>query len=307
MSRFRIRSTRLFLTYPKCPILPAEALAQVSRVVSPTGWIVAKEKHADGTDHLHVYLESTEPMVVVSATALDLKNEETTYHGNYQAARSRNAVKKYVQKDGEFISNIDTPTTKENPWKRAREVATTEGLAAALEVLSEDPTTARDLCINGDRITRNLQALTKKRFKITYDLSAFSFPEIWDMTSSTLLITGPTNIGKTSLAKALLPEALFTRHIDRLREYGSGQYSGIILDDMSFLHLHREAQIALLDRADDTDIHIRYGVASIPAGTPVIITTNSRPDEVFTTTDGAINRRLTIVEMSAVGIYNKLN
>lgn len=75
-----------------------------------------------------------------------------------------------------------------------------------------------------------------------------------------------------------------------------GHY-GVIFDDMNFKHLHREAQLAIIDVYDDTDIHIRYSVAHLPEGTPRILTTNLHPSDVFLTSDPAIKRRLQVIEV----------
>lgn len=75
-----------------------------------------------------------------------------------------------------------------------------------------------------------------------------------------------------------------------------GHY-GVIFDDMNFKHLHREAQLAICDVYDDTDIHIRYSVAHLPAGTPRILTTNLHPSDVMLATDPAIKRRLQVIEV----------
>lgn len=303
---FRLRSKKLFLTYPRCPIAPEEALRQLAAVVSATGHVVAEEDHADGGKHLHVYLEAELPMQVNGASVLDLVDGSgSTYHGNYQSVRSRSAVLKYVTKDGKYVTNLDVSPTGSNPWKRAREIAASEGLAAALSSLEEEPKTARDLCLNGDRIAKNLSSMGRKKLRIEHDLSTFGWTEPWDGKTHTLLIYGATNLGKTALAKALLPDALLIRHLDKLRDYASGLYTGIIFDDMAFGHLHREAQIAILDRGEDTQVHVRYSVAEIPAGTPCIVTTNRQPGGVFTTEDPAIARRLYVVHMKGVGQYFK--
>lgn len=308
--RFRLRSKKLFLTYPKCPISPQRALGVLlglPATASATGHVIAQEKHADGTDHLHVYLEASEPMVISSAQELDLTEDGKSYHGNYQAVRSSNRVKRYVTKDGNYVTNLElsSSATGENPWSKALELAKTEGTAEAISYLESESKTARDMCINGDRILKNLGGRMPKRLKITYELPSFGWNITWasDPATTTLLLYGATNLGKTALAKAILPEALLVRHLDKLREYSNGKYKGIILDDMAFLHLHDEAQIALLDRDEDTQVHVRYTVAEIPAGTPVICTSNRYPGEVFNTTKGAIRRRLTIVHVSAIGQY----
>lgn len=73
---------------------------------------------------------------------------------------------------------------------------------------------------------------------------------------------------------------------------------------MSFGHLHREAQIALVDRAEDSDVHIRYTVATIPRATPCIITTNLDPYLILQLHDEAINRRCQCIQVNKTnGVY----
>lgn len=114
--------------------------------------------------------------------------------------------------------------------------------------------------------------------------------------SGSHIFWGPPGSGKTEYAKFLLPKALFVTHMDDLGKFDATVYSGIIFDDMSFLHLPREAQIHLVDFDNPRSIHVRYKVANIPSGTLKIFTTNVVRGEIFTF-DGAINRRLTFHEL----------
>lgn len=136
---------------------------------------------------------------------------------------------------------------------------------------------------------------------VRHALDTFGFPvDIWNAATKTLCLFGASGVGKTSLAMALLPQALKTKHLDLLRtkHYPSNHF-GIIYDEGNLSHLHQEAQIAFLDREFDTEIHVRYGVAEIPAGHPVIITTNRRPDEIMALWNPAVQRRVTCVYMLA--------
>lgn len=102
-------------------------------------------------------------------------------------------------------------------------------------------------------------------------------------------ISGPSGIGKTTWAKAYcqLP-ALWVTHMDDLRLFRAGFHKSIIFDDMSFCHMPRESQIAIADTQQSRSIHIRYGVARIPAGIQKIFTSNV---EIFQE-DEAIKRRI---------------
>lgn len=82
--------------------------------------------------------------------------------------------------------------------------------------------------------------------------------------------------------------ALLVSHLDRLKTYSSAIHKSIIFDDITFKHLHREAQIHLVDTHNPRDIHIRYSTAYIPANTPKIFTANTFPFII----DPAIERRI---------------
>lgn len=309
--QWRLRTKQLFLTYPQCPVTPETALALLqARIPQLSEWIIAQETHQDGGKHLHAWLKCTTPYETCNPKELDLEQ----HHGNYQAARSPKAVATYVVKDGLYVTNLDASALEKllgsiksvsEVWSEARTIAKDAGWRAAEEILEKNPKTCRDLCLYGDRLAKNLNGLKRRRIVVSYQLASFGWTIAWDPTTKTLILHGLTNTGKTALAKALLPRALMTSHLDLLREFDAEEYDGIILDDMSFKHLHREAQLALVDRYEDRQIHIRYTIANIPAGTPLIITTNASPDDVVSIYDAAIRRRLTIVRVLAVGNYKE--
>lgn len=232
-------------------------------------------------------------------SCLDLLKDGKRFHGNYRGARSNIAVKKYCTKEGNFITNLDPKTLiKVSPYQEARELAKDGNLSGALKALEAHPGPSRDLAMNEERITSYLKNLSRKRKTPALnarDLTSFGDLPNWDRKSS-LIIIGKAGVGKTELAKALIPTALFLTHLDRLKDFNPQTHGGIIFDDMTFLHLPRESQIHLTDFDNPRDIHIRYKTANIPAGTLKIFTSNLSPAGVFYA-DEAIKRRLTSWEM----------
>lgn len=291
---FELNSKGLFLTYPQCPLSPSEALDLLVDLTKKkkrtiVEYIIATEKHQDGNDHLHAWIKLNKAVFLRDANYFDLKN----HHGNYQGARNPARVKAYCTKEGNFIA--DPPyqvATKKTPWSTAMELARTGQVTEAMTELERGgDRSCRDSIIHRPSILASLKSLAPPEpLKAALPLTNFSKLFVWEKTKA-LLLCGATNTGKTTLAASLLPMALFTRHLDRLAEL-TDLHEGVILDDMSFIHLHDEAQIALLDVAMSTDVHIRYRVATLRQGLPRIITTNKEPREIFNMSNGAIARRI---------------
>lgn len=109
--------------------------------------------------------------------------------------------------------------------------------------------------------------------------------------NKSVILSGLSGIGKTELAKTLIgPGFLFVSHMDDLLKFKAGEHTGIIFDDMSFEHVHREAQIHIADQDNERSIHCRFTCATIPAHTKKIFTTNNVSGTVFCD-DPALGRR----------------
>ena len=114
-----------------------------------------------------------------------------------------------------------------------------------------------------------------------------------------VLLLGPSGIGKTCYALAHFKAPLLVRHLDQLSEFNPHLHDGIVFDDMSFTHIHPEARIHLLDMDFGSHIHIRYTTAYIPQGTKRIFCHNGVPfydDKVFGYQLEALKRR--VLELS---------
>lgn len=288
--QWRLNAKQLFLTYPKCPLPTEEVLAQLNGSLPISKYVVAEEKHADGESHIHALLILERKINMTDVTKLDLVGiEAEKYHGNYQGARNINAIRKYVMKDGNYITNMETNCTATNSWSQAIEKAKTGNLREAAEHLMEER--PRDFILHRTSIINSLRIFQPVLLKSYLPLEGFMTLPTWDKAKS-LILTGKTGIGKSSLAKLLLPMALFITHTDGLKNYDETRHEGIIFDDMGFLHLPREAHIHLTDTYDDRMIHCRHTCGFIPRGTPRIFTTNLEPIGILNVADPAVSRRV---------------
>jgi len=202
-------------------------------------------------------------------------------------------VKEYCTKEGNFITNLDPKSlVKVNPYQEALKEAQKGDLKQALAVLAASPQGAKDLVTRRDCVMRSLRQLKPRTLEVLHPLSTYKLPTLWDPRLS-LILSGESGLGKTSLAKALLPTALLVSHMDALKNYDPALYFGIIFDDMNFMHTPREAQIHLVDTAEDRDLHCRHVTALLPKETPRIFTTNLGGGRILQLHDAAIKRRCT--------------
>jgi len=106
--RFRISSKRLFLTYSQIAtnLTKENILEQLQIKLNIKEYIVALEEHNETLGrHAHVYLELRRKCDIKNNAWLDLEHEGLTYHGNYQAVRSKDAVIQYVIKEKNYIKS----------------------------------------------------------------------------------------------------------------------------------------------------------------------------------------------------------
>lgn len=206
-------------------------------------------------------------------------------------------MKKYCTKEMNYITNLPDGLILQSAYQSARELCKQGRMEEALTTLEAAPGPSRDLFLHRESVVRALRQYLPSTSapRNLRALETFGTLPPWNKTSA-LIISGPSGSGKSSLAKALIPQALFLSHLDRLRDFNPRLHSGLIFDDMSFSHIPREAQIHLLDFDDDREIQIRYVIAHIPAGTLKIFTTNLTPSGIFALYDPAVKRRVTLWE-----------
>lgn len=306
---FNIYSKSFYLTYPQCPIPMEEACSQLTYLLTNKRkvleWMVAEEKHQDGQQHLHAFFLLDRKIHVRNPRHFDLVGPyDNPYHGNYQSARNRRNVLVYCMKDSTYITNISVPDLPKLGMQSnytkciglAREGKTGEALALAETKLP------KDFLMHHNALTTTLIAMrprSNESFLKWEDFKVKSLPE-WGR-EKTLVIWGETGTGKSSLAKLLLPNALFCRHLDTLKQYKpeemGGNMNGIIFDDLSFVHLPMESQIHLMDNFDESQIHCRHTCALIPAMTWKIVTTNKRPSEILGLHNQALVRRILTIKL----------
>lgn len=295
-NHFRIQSKSFVLTYSNCEqqnwqVFDKEALLQHIKDLGrmePTSIAVCQEAHQDGSTHFHA--------LVVYPRRKDIGNPlYFDYHGVHptiEKCRSIEASLIYIKKDGNFLTF--GPFRNANVFEVCQDMAKEEWVVYCLQSrpiipfqymdhiwktvhpkVSENTITQLDpRCDGGTQVA---------------DLVFFDYPAHM-YSSKVLVIEGPTGCGKTTWALKHAPKpALFVSHLDVLKnEFIKDYHQSIIFDDMSFLHIPRDAQLKIVEQRMPASIHCRYKNAEIPAGVPKIFTCNFYPF----LEDAAIRRRV---------------
>lgn len=286
---FRLSGKQLFLTYPKCDLSPAEAVDQLTSLLPCSHWIAAQELHEDGSKHLHVYLRLQRKANVRNVNFLDLQKNSSTWHGNYQTCRSAVAVQKYVRKEGNFVSNMPVLTPKE--------LCEAGKVTEAIKQLWDE----RFLMMAryGTTVEANLRRRYLPKVWIPV-VPTRPWGDLWDFdwdTSRSLLLIGPSGIGKTTWAMSRDVPTLMVTDLDDLKKFDADFHKCILFDDMDFRTLNRTSCIHLVDTDFNRSIRIRYISVQIPAGTEKIFSTNV--EEIFNAQScAAIQRRIQIVDLN---------
>jgi len=285
MSTFKFDSTSFFLTYPQSGDLEWSEIVQHLQSLKDLDWLrVCKEQHQDGTPHHHAVGKFKARFQSRNARCFDVKGK----HPNIQPIRSIAKALQYVSKDGEFHDVGDVPAGpgEDVDWMElARNNSEADFYKHALQKRLPFMYAKKFWDLGSRTQTAEIGVdyepdLTRESIELLVHVPSES--------QSTVVI-GPTGCGKSSWAKRVaLKPALWVRHMDVLRSFRPGYHKSIIFDDMSFMHLHREAQIHIADQSDESHINCRYAIAIIPPNTQKIFTANSHPF----TNDPAIIRRL---------------
>lgn len=122
IKRFRMRTKKLFLTYPQVPNV-VNIEEQFVRVLKDKfkntvmKYFICKEKHKDDNPHIHVYLEFSCTQEIPSREKLhveiiELNGKIKLCEGKYEAVRNSGKTLEYITKDcdeSDYRTNMYVP------------------------------------------------------------------------------------------------------------------------------------------------------------------------------------------------------
>lgn len=169
------KSYKLFITIPHTDLTVSEAIEEFKAYNQITYCKVAQEHHEDGDTHIHMYI-AFKNQVRYATVHNKLKKIVRRIRGviNYQIPKNDEAVKQYIDKEGNTDEFGDRPKcgsgNREKGYNEAIQLAQNGNVAEALEILTaEQP---RDMLIHGNVIQQNLTNLNKTRKR--YELPVYN-------------------------------------------------------------------------------------------------------------------------------------
>lgn len=283
---FRLDAQHIFLTYPHSDLNHNE-LIQFINSITPCHWIrVCTEPHADGSPHNHVVFKTKKKRFTTRRHDLfDFKGRHPKVEGVKFLQRAIN----YCAKTGAYtdFGEVGSRSGQSNTdW---------EDIVQA----SKGPEVDWLQCVHENKISMHVAKRLRQLHESSnndldeYDDSAYS-PILQTLPNhfQSMLVVGRPGLGKTTWAKAIVPRpCLLVKHLDQLRFFRPGYHKCIFFDDCDFKHLPRSTQLQICDYNEQTQIHVRYGVACIPAKTPRLFCCN-HGNEPFIHDEAIQNRRL---------------
>jgi len=283
---------RFFLTYAQCGNSKEALLVHLACKADIAYYLIAQEKHKDGSAHLHCCVEF-KGIQRHGVKWLDFEGK----HPNKQDPRSWAACKTYCKKDGDFIetqAQEDVSSDEEPPEMGLSATCSEHATQESWYAYCVDRKISFSYAeFFWNRLHSDFATLLEGAVEGTMVPELESLAYVQD--GKCLVLIGESGSGKTTWAKKVIPKpALFVSHIDELKSFRVGFHKSIIFDDVDFNHYPRTSQIHLVDFENPRAIHCRHAIARIPAGIFKIFTCNSDP---LLLSDEAIRRRCRVVRM----------
>nr|AIG55100.1 replication-associated protein [Dioscorea persimilis] len=317
--QFRLNAKNYFLTYARCSLTKEEALRQLLEVslASNKKYIrVAGELHEDGSPHLHVLIQLEGRAQVTNNRLFDLHSPSSSinFHPNIQSAKSSSDVKEYIEKGGDYMDwgefQVDGRSTRDG--RRSLSTVYADALNCcsaedALQLIRErDPRAFtlqyHNLQANYDRIftkppEKYISNWNYSTFVITpvmNDWINHNFqindaarpngdniivPKVGLDRPTSLILEGPSRIGKTAWARSLGPHSYISGHLDFNPKVFNNDVFYNVIDDIEPNYLRMKHWKHLIGSQRHWLTNCKYGKpVRIKGGVPSIVLCNPGND-----------------------------
>jgi hypothetical protein len=248
---FRIYAKKLYLTYSQVhkDMTSQDVISQLKAKerLPSFDYLISRELHQNGGIHFHLLITSDRKFNIKNASILDIKFKHDNFHGNYQPVKNLSKVVEYICKESDYVTSFTNIIDgKLLTLKQAiMRLADAEGISQTLLNLCNDHT---DKAFNSLGLI-NAQKFLEKKSLLEEELKAdktvtpfecndFILPhklKTWvDNPVKTLVLTGPSGIGKTQFVFALCKQKslkpLFVNHKQGLARL-KPRHDTIVFDD----------------------------------------------------------------------------
>lgn len=276
MAGFRLQAKNIFLTYPQCPLSKTTLLQHLQVLLcDKVSFIkISQEHHEDQQLHLHALILCHTKLHIRDASFFDLLN----YHPNVQAARDVQASLRYLDKeDPEPLCDGDAPQIKRK-WSEALEATSKEEYMKTVAEISP-----RDFQINHERIEyfankkfkTEVQPYVPKVFTSIPPLVQQWLDQMHTERPKSLILWGPSRLGKTALARSLGQHMYFMGLFNLDKWDDNAKY--VIFDDWEDWGklFQWKCWIGAQEEFDVTDKYRKK--KTVKWGKPAIILSNNEP------------------------------
>jgi len=246
------------------------------RGISVEYMVMGREQHQLGQWHFHIGIQFDKSWRTKDSRTFDVEG----IHPSIEPAKNFTRWITYCKKDGVFVEFGTCKSTQKALRITPEELLILAKTMNKQEFLSycsvHKYSYAKEIWDNEHK-TDHCTLNTESPVEGIINTSLNKLNEIWD-TTKTLLLVGDSGIGKTTWCKINMPKpCLMVTHLDDLKRFEPDVHRSILFDDVSIKHLPDTSQIHLVDHDNPRSIHIRYGVARIPARIIKAFTCNTIP------------------------------
>lgn len=252
--------------------------------------VISREKHEDGTPHIHVFITFRKLKQFRPRGILD-KIIPGGKHGNYKACKygTTNAMRNYVMKHKNYLENGIYISGDSDPYHQA---INADSFKQANDILKEAK--PRDFVVYHSQITQTLSTLHRpppSAWVPPTNLSIWNVPDELSQwvdlelpkkdRARCLVLIGPSRTGKTTWARTLLQPHIYMRGEYNLKKLASTTDARLLIfDDCSALSKKSfQYRKQLLTQMGECSLTDKYkGKLDVNITCPAIVLCNTRAE-----------------------------